>query len=140
YAANAISQATLVDTSWAAIKLGLTGYIIPFMFVFAPALLLIGDMGTVSLAVVTATIGVVCLAGGLHQHFFLGTARWWERVVLIVAALVLIKPGWISDLAGLILIALTLASQRWVHTRPLRSDRLSEIPARDAAGKGGSQA
>jgi len=81
---------------------------------------------------------VVCLAGGLHQHFFLGTARWWERVLLIVAALVLIKPGAISDLAGLILIALTLASQRWVHARPLRSDRLAEIPTRDAAGKGGS--
>lgn len=140
YAANAISQATLIETSWAAVKLGLTGYIIPFMFVFAPALLLIGDMATVSLAVVTATIGVVCLAGGLHQHFFLGPARWWERVLLIIAALVLIKPGVISDLAGLILIALTLASQRWLRARPLRSDRLPEMPARDAAGKGGSQA
>jgi TRAP transporter 4TM/12TM fusion protein len=118
YAANAISQGTLVDTSWAAVKLGLTGYIIPFMFVFSPALLLIGDAGLVSLAVVTATIGVVCLAGGLHQHFFLGTARPWERVLLIIAALVLIKPGLMTDVIGFVLITLTLASQRWLRTRP----------------------
>ena len=44
YAANGISRGTLMDTSWAAVKLGLTGYIIPFMFVFAPSLLLMGDV------------------------------------------------------------------------------------------------
>jgi TRAP transporter 4TM/12TM fusion protein len=121
YAANGISRATLMDTSWAAVKLGLTGYIIPFMFVYAPSLLLIGDLVTVSLAVVTATIGVVCLAGGLHEYFFLGPARRWERLLLVVAALVLIKPGWISDLVGLALIAATLASQRWLRPAAMPS-------------------
>ena len=124
YAANGISGATLMDSSWAAVKLGLTGYIIPFMFVFAPALLLIGDLSTVLLAAATATVGVMCLAGGLHQHFFLGPARWWERVMLVAAALVLIKPGWATDLIGLVLIALTLASQRWLR-RPAASGELA---------------
>lgn len=118
YAANAISRGTLMDTSWAAVKLGLTGYIIPFMFVFAPSLLLIGDPGTVALAVLTATIGVMCLAGGLHQYFFFGPARSWERVMLIAAALVLIKPGLMTDLIGLGLIGLVAASQRWVRPAP----------------------
>ncbi len=115
YAANGISRGTLMDTSWAAVKLGLTGYIIPFMFVFAPSLLLMGDFLTVALAAVTATVGVICLAGGLHEFFFLGRARSWERVLLIIAALVLIKPGWMSDVVGLALITLILASQRWVR-------------------------
>ncbi|MDH4050215.1 MAG: TRAP transporter permease [Rubrivivax sp.] len=114
YAANGISRARLMETSWAAVKLGLTGYIIPFMFVFAPSLLLIGDPLPVLLAAVTASVGVVCLAAGLHEHFFLGPARMWERVMLVAAALVLIKPGWISDLVGVGLIAATLASQRWL--------------------------
>ncbi len=95
-------------------KLGLTGYIIPFMFVFAPSLLLIGDGPEMALAVVTATIGVICLAGGLHEHFFWGKARSWERVMLLVAAMVLIKPGWQSDLVGIFLIAGVAASQRWI--------------------------
>jgi TRAP transporter 4TM/12TM fusion protein len=114
YAANGISRATLVDTSWASVKMGLTGFIIPFMFVFAPALLLIGDPVDVALAAVTATVGVVCLAGGLHRYFFLGPARWWEQGMLVAAALVLIKPGLLTDAVGIGLIALTLASQRWI--------------------------
>ncbi|MDH5540023.1 MAG: TRAP transporter permease [Rhizobacter sp.] len=115
YAANAISRGTLMDTSWAAVKLGLTGYIIPFMFVFAPSLLLMGEPLTVALAIVTATVGVMCLAGGLHEYFFFGAARWWERLLLITAAIVLIKPGWMSDLIGLALIGLTVASQHWLR-------------------------
>jgi TRAP transporter 4TM/12TM fusion protein len=114
YAANGLSGASLMETGWAAVKMGLTGYIIPFMFVFAPSLLLMGDPAVVALAVVTSTVGVICLAGGLHSYFFLGATRWWERVMLVTAALALIKPGWITDLIGLVLIALTLASQHWV--------------------------
>jgi TRAP transporter 4TM/12TM fusion protein len=111
YAANGLSRGRLMETSWAAVKLGLTGYIIPFMFVFSPALLLMGDPTTVVWAAITASVGVICLAGGLHEHFFFGTARWWERAMLVVAALVLIKPGWTSDLLGLALIGLIVASQ-----------------------------
>ena len=113
YAANGLSGASVMDTGWAAVKLGLTGYIIPFMFVFSPSLLLIGEPGIVAMAVVSSTVGVVCLAGGLHSHFFFGPARPWERVMLVVAALALIKPGWMTDLLGLTLILLTTASQLW---------------------------
>jgi len=111
YAANGISHASLMETSWAAVKLGLTGYIIPFMFVFSPSLLLMGDFVTISMAAVTSILGVICLAGGLHEYFFFGRARWWERILLIVAALVLIKPGVMSDLIGLGLVALIVVSQ-----------------------------
>ncbi|MCH2395647.1 MAG: TRAP transporter permease [Oceanibaculum sp.] len=111
YAANGISRAGLVESSWAAVKLGLTGYIIPFMFVFGPSLLLIGDWDRILQTVVTATVGVVCLAGGLHSYFFWGRARIWERVMLIAAAFVLIKPGLLTDLVGAGLVALTIASQ-----------------------------
>jgi TRAP transporter 4TM/12TM fusion protein len=127
YAANGISRGTLMDTSWAAVKLGLTGYIIPFMFVFAPSLLLMGDFFTVTLAAVTASVGVICLAGGLHEYFFLGTARRWERVLLIIAALVLIKPGWMSDVIGVVLIALILASQRWVRPSGAASGAVQQV-------------
>jgi TRAP transporter 4TM/12TM fusion protein len=115
YAANGLSGASLMDTSWAAVKLGLTGYIIPFMFVFAPSLLLIGDWQVVAMSVVTALIGVTCLAAGLHEYFFFGPARRWERLMLVVAALVLIKPGLWTDLVGLVLIALTVASQHYIR-------------------------
>jgi TRAP transporter 4TM/12TM fusion protein len=125
YAANGISRGTLMETSWAAVKLGMTGYIIPFMFVFGPSLLLIGDGVEVLEAAITATIGVICLAASLHGYFFFGPTRIWERLLLIVAAFVLIKPGLASDLVGLVLIAVTIASQ--LLLRPA-VERASQAP------------
>jgi len=127
YAANGISRAGLMESSWAAVKLGLTGYIIPFMFVYGPSLLLIGETTTILQTIVTATIGVICLAGGLHSYFFFGATRIWERAMLVAAAFVLIKPGLFTDLVGLGLIAATVASQ-FLVSRPA-------TPA--AAGKAG---
>jgi TRAP transporter 4TM/12TM fusion protein len=126
YAANGLSGASVMDTGWAAVKLGMTGYIIPFMFVFSPSLLLMGEPTVVAMAVVSSTIGVVCLAGGLHSHFFFGPARPWERLMLIAAALALIKPGWMTDLLGAALIVLTAASQFWV--RPIGRTVRKETP------------
>ncbi len=125
YAANGLSGARLMESSWAAMKLGLTGYIIPFMFVFSPSLLMMASPAAVLLSAVTATIGVVCLAAGLHEHFFFGPARWWERLMLIAAALVLIKPGWATDVAGIAIIGLVIASQRLLWPATDR-DRVSQ--------------
>jgi TRAP transporter 4TM/12TM fusion protein len=110
YAANGISRAPLWESSLAALRLGLTGYIIPFMFVFGPALLLIGSPGEVGLAAVTAIVGVICLAASLFGYL-IGPTPAWQRVVLLVAAFVLIKPGIVSDLIGAGLAAAVLAVQ-----------------------------
>ncbi len=69
YAANGLSGAGLWDGGWAAMKLAATGYIIPFMFVYGPSLLLIGEPVTVAIACVTSVVGVSCLAAGLHGYF-----------------------------------------------------------------------
>ena len=119
YAACGISSSSLWDTAWAAVKLGATGYIVPFMFAFAPALLLIGPWPQVSLATLTALIGVTCLAGSLHRYF-LGPANAWQRAALLVAAICLIKPGWITDIVGGVALTLVLLSQwRGRAERPL---------------------
>jgi TRAP transporter 4TM/12TM fusion protein len=111
YAACGLSRSNLWETGWAAVKLGATGYIVPFMFAFSPALLLLGPWPESSLATLTALIGVTCLAGSLHSFFFLGPASAWQRVALLVAAICLIKPGWITDLAGGLALALVLLTQ-----------------------------
>jgi TRAP-type uncharacterized transport system fused permease subunit len=52
----------------------------------------------------------MCLAAGLMGYLRV-TCAWWERLVLIVAALLLIKPGYVSDAFGLVLLAVILAVQ-----------------------------
>ena len=114
YAANGISRAGLWDSGLAALKLGATGYIVPYMFVFGPSLLLIGEWPTIAMTAVTSVIGVVCLAAGL-SGYFLTVAVWWQRLILVAAALVLIKPGVATDAVGLGLITLVLVSQLLVR-------------------------
>jgi TRAP transporter 4TM/12TM fusion protein len=110
YAANGISRAGLWDSGLTALKLGATGYIVPFMFVFGPSLLLIGSWDRIALAVASASTGVVCLAAAL-TGWLLTEARPWQRALLAAAALVLIKPGLATDLIGAGCLALVLAAQ-----------------------------
>jgi TRAP-type uncharacterized transport system fused permease subunit len=86
------------------------------MFVYEPMLLLIvkdwsAQWLDVLLAIVSASIGVIALAGGFFG-WFIGLANGWQRVALVAAALLLIKPGLWTDLAGLALLALVVTSQR----------------------------
>jgi TRAP transporter 4TM/12TM fusion protein len=110
YAANGISRAGLWESSREAVRLGASGYIIPFMFVFGPSLLMIGTPGSIALTAVSASIGVTCLAGGL-AGYFAGIATWWQRLLLVAAALMLIKPGIYTDLGGIALTAIVIAAQ-----------------------------
>jgi TRAP transporter 4TM/12TM fusion protein len=116
YAANSISQGGLWETGLAALKLGATGYIIPFMFVYGPSLLMVGTWPQIILTTVTAIIGVVALSGGLHGYFLRQTLV-WERIVLVAAALVLIKPGWFTDLAGLAMLLSVVTNQKLATLR-----------------------
>ena len=110
YAANGISGAGLWESGVAAVKLGLTGYIIPFMFVFGPSLLLIGAWSTIALTTISAICGVVLLAGGLHA-FLLTHAPMWQRVLMVAAAICLIKPGLYTDAAGFVLAMIVIVAQ-----------------------------
>ena len=111
FAAAGLAKSDLWATGWQAMRIAAPTYIVPFMFIYEPSLMLIGDWFESLTSTVSAVIGVMCLAAGL-QGYLLREARWWERAVLVVAALLLIKPGYISDAIGLVLLAAVLFSQK----------------------------
>ncbi|AUH32808.1 TRAP transporter permease [Paracoccus tegillarcae] len=100
YAACGVARSPVVPTSIAAVRLGLTGYIIPFMFVFGPSLLLIGEWPKVVMTAITASLGVTFLSAGLAGYLF-RPAGLLVRILLIAAAFTLIKPGLLTDAIGL---------------------------------------
>ncbi len=104
YAGASIAKASAMETGWRAFRLGIVAYIIPFMFIFQPSLLLIGDTMTVVQSIITAVVGVVALAGGM-QGYFVTDCRPVERIMLVIAGLTLLYPGLYTDLLGLGLIA-----------------------------------
>ena len=107
FAAAGLAKANMWDSGWAAMRVAAAGYIVPFMFVYEPALLMINgwDEWHVSLfAFVSATIGCMALAAGLHGYL-LATCRMWERAVLVIAAVLLIVPEVYSSIVGIVLLA-----------------------------------
>jgi TRAP-type uncharacterized transport system fused permease subunit len=111
FVAAGIAGADMMKTAWMACRLGLVVYILPYMFVYNNALLLKGELGDIILSAVTAFIGVYALACGIQGYMF-RPAKIYERVLFFVAAIGLIKPGWISDLVGLGILAVLSFMQR----------------------------
>jgi TRAP transporter 4TM/12TM fusion protein len=110
YAAAGLAKANLWEAGWTAVRVGAAGFIVPFMFVFEPTLLMIGDWTVILHSFVSATIGTICLAAGLFGYLF-RAAPVWERIFLICAAVLLIKPGLVTDLIGIGLIVIVGVSQ-----------------------------
>jgi TRAP transporter 4TM/12TM fusion protein len=110
FAAAGLAKSELWSSGWAAVKIGAAGFIVPFMFVYEPALLLIGDWPDVLHASVTATAGCLLLAAGLHGFLFTPTVL-WQRIALIASAFCLIKPGIVTDVAGFGLAAAVILTQ-----------------------------
>lgn len=110
FAAAGIAGSPPMATAIQAMRLGAVLYIVPFMFVYAPALLMIGSIPQVVFATLTAGLGIFCLAAGL-QGWLLRRATLAERGLLLAASLPLITPGLYTDLAGGGLLALALVLQ-----------------------------
>jgi TRAP transporter 4TM/12TM fusion protein len=114
FATAAIAKANIWKTGITAFKLASAGYIVPFAFIFGPVLLLQGGTPIeYILAGITATIGVLSLGSALIGYIF-KSALWYERVFLGLGAIVLILPGWKTDLLGIGFILVALASQIFV--------------------------
>jgi TRAP transporter 4TM/12TM fusion protein len=117
YAAAGIAKADLWQAGWAAVKVGAAGFIVPFMFIYEPALLMIGDWTAILQAFVTASFGILLFAGGLHGYF-VTAANPWQRALLIFAGALLIDPGLTTDIIGAVL-AIFVAGFQWTTRRNL---------------------
>ncbi len=110
YAGAAVAKADPMRTGWAAWTFALAGFLLPYMFIYSPSLLFVGAWYEIMLASLTAAVGVICLGSGVIGYL-VRESRALERILLFGAAFLLIKPGWITDVCGMLCIALTLCFQ-----------------------------
>ena len=134
YVAAAIAKANFWKTGWTGMRLGIAAYVVPFVFAFHPALILVGTAGEIVVAIVTASLGIFLIAAGCAGYLF-RPLSWFKCGVFWIAGLVLLLPHW----SGVWLIAnalgclLGLAVVLWEWNK--RS--VPELPAvqPEAAGK-----
>jgi TRAP transporter 4TM/12TM fusion protein len=114
YAAAAISGAKAMATSIASFRIGLAAFIVPFMFFYNDALLMEGDVFPIVRAIITALVGVYLLSSAVQAWFLDNAAPWYLRILLIIAAFLMIEGGLYTDLAGIAAGAIAFFTQKWI--------------------------
>jgi TRAP-type uncharacterized transport system fused permease subunit len=120
YAAAEVAQADMMRIGVLATRLCSVAFLVPFIFMYEPALLMVGSWPKILLAFVTAMIGSVALAGALEGWYF-RSIGWPFRLPLFSSAILLIVPGHRTDLLGL---SVFLGITAWCRFR--RSPRLAD--------------
>lgn len=110
YVAASIARANQTSVGYMAFKLAIPGFIVPYMFVYGPSLLLIGNVSNLILSIPTAIIGTFSLACAIQGWFLGRLLTLYSRFVFLLAALFLIKPGFSSDLIGVLLLIIFTAT------------------------------
>ncbi|MCK3655092.1 C4-dicarboxylate ABC transporter permease [Pasteurellaceae bacterium Macca] len=121
FAGAGIAQGDPMKTGWQSLRLALAGFIIPFMFVYNPHILMIDTTNVAVMAktfplpnvleiitvVISSVIGVLGLSVAV-EGYFKTIMPIWQRLMLTCGALMLITPEWISDLVGIAIVIIII--------------------------------
>jgi TRAP transporter 4TM/12TM fusion protein len=120
FAGAAIAKANPMKTGIEATKLAIAAFIIPYIFVLSPEILLINatPWGIVQ-TTITAIMGMICV-GAAVEGWYWTRMSWWERIIILAGGLLLIIPGTMTDLIGLGLMALITVIQ-YYRTRTAKT-------------------
>ena len=111
YAGSAIAKSNPMKTAVTATRLAIAAFIVPFVFALSPDMLLIdATLGGIVVISITAILGMVGIAAGL-SGYLMADMNIIERVLAVVGGLLLIIPGTVTDIAGVVIVAIVVALQ-----------------------------
>jgi TRAP transporter 4TM/12TM fusion protein len=94
------------QTGLYSMRLGGILFVLPFMFVLNPSLILQGDTASILLSSVTAVVAMWTLASGAEGYLYrAGIISWPVRILLLIGSFLLIIPGLTTDLIGIAFVA-----------------------------------
>jgi TRAP-type uncharacterized transport system fused permease subunit len=124
-----------MTTGWHASRIGIGGFLAPFLFVYQPALLMRGSWGEIAVAFGSALVGIAALSAAVTGHMF-GPLSWAQRAFLGVVSLAAISHHvGVSVVTSLVLIAFALWDSRRARRATAAPLVVSE-PARIGTGEG----
>jgi TRAP-type uncharacterized transport system fused permease subunit len=111
FAAANLAGSEMMSTGIEAFKLGIAGFLVPFAFVFQPALLLEGSLFEILKGTGLTALGVICLAASLIGHIW-SPLNWFHRILFTGSAALLVFPT-----IGLEMIGMGLAAGLFIWAR-----------------------
>lgn len=115
FVASSIAEENPMSVAWQAVKMALVAFAIPFLFVYQPALLLQGEWVEIALAFASTLLGIWLLSlvvEGYGQRLLSRS----ERIMLLMAAVIVLLPGQLLSAAGCIVWVLVMLG-RWRQRR-----------------------
>ena len=113
YAGSAIAKSNPLKTGVTATRLAITAFIVPYIFAYSPEMLIIGSdkpWYEIVLLIITALLGIYVISAGM-EGYMNRHMPWWQRIVALAGGLLMVIPGYKTDIAGLVLIAVVFALQ-----------------------------
>lgn len=111
YAGAAIAQGNPMKTALTATKLAIGAFIVPYVFALNPAMLFIDTTASeIILICITSLIGIFAVSASLEAYLVHHMA-WYERVICVLGGLLLIYPGFVTDIIGVALVAVVVLIQ-----------------------------
>jgi len=105
FAAAGVSGGEPIRTGVISAKLAIAAFIIPYMFVFSPELLMIdASFLEIIWVVLTALCGMIAIGAGMVGYWY-RKVHWLERIIAVIAGLMMIYPESMSDVIGIAIFA-----------------------------------
>ena len=121
YAGSAIAKSNPMKTAFTASRLAIAAFIVPYMFCFNPAMLLIDTTPIMVVQIaITAVIGIFGIASGLEGYCF-ANMNPVIRVIIVAGGLLLIHAGAVSDIIGLVVVIGCLAFQYFLGKKETKA-------------------
>jgi len=119
FAATGISQGEPVKTGLHASKLAIAAFIIPYMFILQPELLMINTtLLEISWIFMTAIVGMIAIGGGMIGYWY-RYLHWEERIFSVIIGFLLIYPERLTDFIGFVLFIVMIVFQ-FIYKREKR--------------------
>ena len=100
-----------MKTAFTATKLAIGAFIVPYVFALNPAMLFVDTTAwEVILICITSLVGIFSVSAAL-EGYVLRNMTWWQRIIIAVGGLLLIYPGWVTDVIGLAMVAVIVGIQ-----------------------------
>jgi len=116
FVASAMADSNWVKTALISIQLSIGAFLVPFIMIFNPGMLLIGSTAEIIRTTISTFIGIMALGSGF-MGYWMGTLNWPVRIILCGAGACMVHPGMFSDVIG---IAITAVIGVWLYMRKKR--------------------
>ena len=110
YAGAAVAKADIMKTAFSSTKLGVAAFILPFYFVYRPAIFIQGSFVEIIYVLFMMLVGLISLASSL-EGYFLSRLNYFNRGIYLITAILLLYPSKIADTIGLILFSFCILTE-----------------------------